>query len=39
MKKKPGDPFAPDTICDILKERNLISPLQEKNNPGKKARG
>ncbi len=30
MKKKPGDPFAPDTICDILKERNLISPLQEK---------
>jgi general secretion pathway protein E len=30
MKKSPGDPFAPETICGILKERNLISPLQEK---------
>ena len=30
MKKKPGNPFAPETICAILKNHHLISPLQEK---------
>jgi general secretion pathway protein E len=30
MKKRPGNPFAPETICTILRNCNLISPLQEK---------
>ncbi|OQY48414.1 MAG: hypothetical protein B6240_04745, partial [Desulfobacteraceae bacterium 4572_87] len=27
---KPGTPFSPETICGVLKKRNLISPNQEK---------
>ncbi|MCG6879555.1 MAG: GspE/PulE family protein [Deltaproteobacteria bacterium] len=30
MKKRTGNPFAPEKICAILREHNLISPLQEK---------
>ena len=30
MKDKPGKLLAPETICTVLRNRNLISPLQEK---------
>ena len=30
MTNRPGKPFSPESTCNILKERNLISPLQEK---------
>ncbi len=30
MTNRSGHPFSPETICNILRERNLISPLQEK---------